>query len=368
MDANFTALAKTLHNEHLLKTEALFETKKFDWFASFAEHFQATCAEIHKLQSASCLPAVSYLEYNMLYTNFINRRYAAEAAVYGKKSYLDKKQRMISAYDIAPVFVYFDELWNALNKTSKDFSGKVSPHDITHYMLREALPDFYFYVASIARFAVMDCAYTKPFTEIIKNDVFKINIGDYMVLTEPVYIYKKDKDAKKITDWFAQKLPLTYNFNDFSNLDFSGCQFQDNDLRYSYFRECVLVNTTFAESSLDGCCFYKADMEGCDLSDCILYEANFERANLKNARFADSRAGLPGGRMWSHPGFLHANFRHTDLTGANFSACNLFGADFTGATLTDADFTGAILDNAVFSDTNLPLTEEQKSKIIIVKE
>ncbi|MCL2153367.1 MAG: hypothetical protein FWH57_10505, partial [Oscillospiraceae bacterium] len=70
--------------------------------------------QVVKIQATLDIPAISYLEYTMLYTNFINRRYITEVWVYGDKGYLDKNQYMLGEYDISFLFIYFDELWDKL--------------------------------------------------------------------------------------------------------------------------------------------------------------------------------------------------------------------------------------------------------------
>jgi hypothetical protein len=62
-------------NEYLLKTEALFVAQKQNFFSAFAQHFHSICAETLKLQNDYVIQAISRLEYTMLYSNFINRRY-----------------------------------------------------------------------------------------------------------------------------------------------------------------------------------------------------------------------------------------------------------------------------------------------------
>jgi len=111
MDKDFLSSANIKRNEYLLNTEVLFVANKTRWFSDFSAHFQTLCAQIRKWQDASILPAISYLEYTMLYTNFINRHYISDILVYGDKSYLDKNQRTIGSYDVSFLFIidYHDE-------------------------------------------------------------------------------------------------------------------------------------------------------------------------------------------------------------------------------------------------------------------
>lgn len=366
MHEDFIRLAYNFRNKRLLQAEALFVLHKNTWLAAFADHFKTACAKIVELQKESSLPAISHLEYTMLYTNFINRRYVSEAWVYGDKRYLDKNQRMVGEYDISFLFAEFDALWNELLTARKKYAGKVSSREITAFML-EALPDFYSYLINIARFAITEIVEQKPFIDIIKNDVFRVNVGDYMAKTEPVLTQSKSKDANALAGWFSEQLENEYSFEDYSHLDFSGGSFPGTDFRYADFRGAVLDNVSFDSSQLIGANFSKARMDNCRLDNCSIQEADFSYAIMKHTSFIGTRAGagLTNETEWKFVGFLPVSFRHTDLTDADFKWANLKGADFSGAVLTGVDFTGAIVDGAIFSDTNPPLTDTQKSKIII---
>jgi len=351
MTTNFATHAKDLRTGYLLKTETLFVYNKTAWIENFTKHLKEICVNIRKSQDEGTLPVIAYLEYTMLYTNFINRRYVAEIFAYNDKSYIDKNQRLIGEYDISFLFVYFDELWNKLLSERKRYVGKVAARDITAFMM-EVLPVFSAYLANIARFAIAGCIEEKMFDGINKNDVFRVNVGDYMAKTENVYIEKKNKDAEALTKWFEEKLVNKYTFNDYSGLNFSGHSFSFTDFRYSQFCYSCLQNVSFEGSALIGVNFHNGRMDNCCLDNCSINEADFSHAILNNASFVNARgrAGLLNDKEWQQVGFLPVNFRNADLTGVNFTGADLTGADFTGAILTDANFINAVLDNAVFDD------------------
>ena len=351
MHPDFIELSTTLRNDYLLKTEALFADQQQLWFTAFTKHFQSICAEIVQLQNESSLQAISRIEYNMLYTNFVDRRYVAEVWVYGDMLYLDESQRMIGEYDISFLFVYFSELWDKLLSARKRYVGKVAAQEVASFML-QTLPDFYSYLANIARRAIVELFDKQPFTDIIKNGAFKISVGDYMAYTTPVYIESKNKDIKVLHKHLKKRLEIGYTFQDYSGLDYSGCSFTYTDFSYSQFRHSRLINMSIEGSILIGASFYKAHMENCCLNNCSIYETDFTHTILRNASFinARGRAGLPNDKEWRHVGFLPVCFRHADLTNADFTGANLTGADFTDAILDGVDFTYAILDGAIFSD------------------
>jgi len=342
----------TILNEYLLKTEDLFVANKNIWFAEFADSFQLSCAKIVNLQKESSLPAISYLEYTMPRTNFINRRYTAEVWVYGDDWYLDKNQHMVGEYDLSSLFVHFNELWDKLISARRRYIGKATVQEVNSHMM-QMLPDFYSYLISIARFAIKDLVDKKPYIDIARNEVFRVNVGEYMGRTEPAYTEKKSKNAEKLIEWFSEQLAEEYFFGDYSGLDFSGRSFQKTDFRYAQFRNSVFYDTSLKGSSLIGASFRNANMEKCRMDDCLIYEADFSNAILKNASFknAYAKTGLSDDRIWQSVGLLPVTFRNADLTNADFTGADLAGADFTGANLTGADFTGAALDSAIFKDS-----------------
>ena len=84
MDEDFIGRANTKRNEYLLMTDELFVANKTEWLASFASRFRDVCAQIRQLQESSELTPISFLEYTMLYSNFINRNYTADIFACGE--------------------------------------------------------------------------------------------------------------------------------------------------------------------------------------------------------------------------------------------------------------------------------------------
>jgi len=351
MNKGFVSRASIMCNEYLLKTEELFVSNKDKWIADFVGEFLDVCAQIRKIQDEIDQSPISYLEYTMLLTNFLNRDYIVDIFTYGDESYLDENQRFIASYDISYLFIYFDELWNKLLLERKRYVGNVSARDVKIIMMN-ALTDFYAYLVSIARFAIAGCIDNNLFKGVNKSDNFYINVGKYMESTQTVYRENKCKDIEALANWFDEKLEKEYAYGDYSGLDFSDLSFSNTQLSYSSFRRAHLNNADFTGCALVGTSFYKAGMEHCRLDNCCLNEADFSNAVLKDASFINAygRAGLSDEKQWHHVGFLPVNFRNADLTNANFTRANLVGADFTGAVLDGANFTKAVLDGAVFND------------------
>ena len=360
---DFAKLANTKLNEYLLKTEELFVLNKNSWVTGFSSHFQDMCKKIQKWQDEVIeFTAISYLEYLMLYTNFVKRRYTADIFVFGNKSYLDKCQHFIGSYNISFMFVYFEKLWDDLSALKKRYPSQVSAQDVTSFMI-DALPDFYSYLTCAARIAILNCINKSqssdncmnPLTNIRKTDRFIVNVGDYLAKTETVYEEQKNKDAKKLIDWFEKKLNGEYIFGDYSNLDFTGGTFEYMDFRYARFQNSTLKDVNFEGSALVGVDFRDTNMERSRLDNCSIHEANFSNAILKNTSFINtkSNAGLVDEKEWKCPGFLPTNFSSADLTKAVFRRADLKGADFRRANLTEADLANGVFTDADFTDAIL---------------
>jgi uncharacterized protein YjbI with pentapeptide repeats len=351
---DFYTNADRLKGEYLLKAEDAFIVNRDTWIFECSVNFREACDTIRERQRRSTLAPITYLEYTMLYTNFVNREYFAEIIAYGDMSYLDKSQQFIGRFDISCLFLYYDALWYDLTRLKRRYLGKVSALEVTRYM-QKAIAAFYSYLACIVRRAIAAHADKSVLSGIEKNDMFMVNVGDYMASTETAYREQKGKDAGRLSDWFYERLENSYIFGDYSSLDFSEKNFEYTDFRYASFRESSLADANLEGSSLVGVNFRNAFMEKCVFDASILYEADFSHASLKNASFARTlaKSGLANVKRWKAPGFLPVMFSHADLENADFTGANMKGAIFSRADLTGADFTDAILIGADFKGANL---------------
>ena len=378
---DFYGRAESLRNECLLKTEELYVANRELWFSDFAGHFKATCEKIKQMQDESALPAISYLEYTVLYTRIINRDYSAQVRVYNEESYLDENQQAVCDHDVSSLFVHYGELWDGLMKLERYFvNTPLMDHAKTFFL--DSLPSFYAYLTKTARRSMAGIVESGALDFIKKNDRFVISVGEYMAMKTPAYVEDRLRNAKKISRWFGKNLGGKYMFGDYSDLDFSGQVFQSIDFSYSRFKGSNLSRASLIFSSLVGANFSGANMEECLLNGCAIHEADFSDAVLRNANFAGAKAktGLFDKSKWKHVGFMPASFRKSDLSGADFSfaildgtdfsGANLAGASFMGATLTDLNFADATMDGAKFDMTQkdtLALSQEQLEAVEFIE-
>ncbi|MEY3867281.1 MAG: hypothetical protein RLZZ338_1172 [Cyanobacteriota bacterium] len=149
-----------------------------------------------------------------------------------------------------------------------------------------------------------------------------LNTKDQLNIEEKTKLIQEIK-SQGIKGKYLQAVNLIWA--DFSNLDFSGANLRDADLRLT-----ILSGSNFARAKLIGTNFRGADLRGANLSEADLSGANLSGADLRGA-----------------------NLSQTDLIVADLRRVNLSGADFTGADLSGADFTGADLSGANLSEANL---------------
>lgn len=358
MEEGFLKYANKQKNSKLLELECLFQIEYIKYISMFRNNFSSICETIIMLQKTGNISDISYIEYTMLYTNFINKRYMVDVRVYNEDWYLDKKQISVGHFDVSFIFNKYEELWEQLLTDRKMYN--VNKMEIVSYILT-SLPDFYSYVTSMCRFGIIKCTEKEIFKLIKKTNEFEINVGEYMARTEPIYKENGIKNQKLIDAWFNERFEHEYAFEDFTGLNFSSRDFSEIDFRYSDFRHSYLNNVNLQDSLLIGTRFCFASMEYTDFSYCTLYEADFTGANLENAKFVGvvADAGIMNDEMWDMPGYI----------GVSFCNANLQNADFTKSNFIGADFTGAILKGAIFNNDHVMYLELSKIQrdVIVVK-
>ncbi len=106
-------------------------------------------------------------------------------------------------------------------------------------------------------------------------------------------------------------------------------------------RDCLLMDTDFANSDLAG-----ASLHGANLSRSVLRAANLSRADAAYVNL--SQASLRAANL-SEANLNGANLVGADLTRANLRGADLSYADLRQSDLRGADLTGVRLDNAVWA-------------------
>ena len=141
-----------------------------------------------------------------------------------------------------------------------------------------------------------------------------------------------------------------------SNL--SGADFSRAVLAHADLKQAIAVGGRFAEANLgkaglSGTVFDDADLRGAVLSGCQLAETQMRRAQLSGAQLLDTRWGIAD---WSGVHAVRQLFykldlkglilAEADLRGCSFVECDLGGCDLRVANLQGASFVNCKLDNA----------------------
>lgn len=117
-------------------------------------------------------------------------------------------------------------------------------------------------------------------------------------------------------------------------LDLGSVYFVDNDLSGSFFKGAICRDITLIGQSLKHINFHSADFWNGNYSGCV-----FDNSDL---RFADFRGA----------NLTNVSFRNADLRCGSFSGANLTGAIFDGAHLYLEDFSNAIVDEGALKAAN----------------
>ncbi len=168
-----------------------------------------------------------------------------------------------------------------------------------------------------------------------------LNKKDQLNIEEKTQLIQEIK-SQGIKGKYLQAVNLIWA--DFSNLDFSGANLRDADLRLT-----ILSGSNFGRAKLIGTNFRGADLRGANLREADLSGANLSGADLRGANL-------------SQTDLVVADLRRVNLSGADLSGADLSGADFTGA-----DLSGSDLSEANLHDTKLIVADLRKAKLSHVK-
>jgi len=168
-----------------------------------------------------------------------------------------------------------------------------------------------------------------------------LNTKDQLNIEEKTKLIQEIK-SQGIKGKYLQAVNLIWA--DFSNIDFSGANLRDADLRLT-----ILSGSNFGRAKLIGTNFRGADLSGANLREADLSGANLSGADLRGANL-------------SQTDLIVADLRRVNLSGADLSSSDLSGADFTGA-----DLSGSDLSEANLRDTKLIVADLRRANLTNVK-
>ncbi len=156
-----------------------------------------------------------------------------------------------------------------------------------------------------------------------------------MTKMEPEYI--TDKVFDKL-DGNLEPLPKA----EYERCTFTGCQFQEADLKQQIFSGCTFIHCNLSLAKLNQASFRDTHFKDCKMlglqfpncntfgmtfsfDHCVLDHASFYQLKLTKTRFRNCQ-------------LKDADFSESDFSNALFEQCDLTGATFDRTTLEKADF------------------------------
>ena len=335
--------------------------------SKFKEYFKQSCEAIIKLQNATQLDEVGYIEYAFKPNDILSKNYTTETWVYDKDFYAGNVKISTGCFfDISKIFTFFEDFCNDLNILKNSSSWSIDDKKYKSYIMK-TMDSFYDYIVALANDTILDCIDKIYFTAIKKHSVFEIWAGE---LNEPrkmpILKINSKKNKKNILKMIKNSGGQDFKRFDFSGVNFSGEDFSNSDFWFTDFRFTLMENVSFKNGNLNGSWFIGSNLANANFHIASLEGVIFDNAILSNADFSHSfsykgsKTLKEEGNTWLGVGSFPLSFRNSDLRGANF----------IGAELEEADFSGAILDGANFNrdwwESRLDLTPEQLSTIIFV--
>ncbi|WP_058485601.1 pentapeptide repeat-containing protein [Defluviitalea phaphyphila] len=354
---------KILELDRFCKENIEFLTDKF------CEAFKKLCNKIISLQQSGEKGKISFINFQILRTDILQKKYRILITAYDKNFYLDKKPVQVD-FEMKEMFTYLNDLEEYLLKNYKQYVGKINVDDISVIIQMQVI-NYIRYIINISRIAIRKIKNLSYFTEIEKEEDFYISTGEYKDYSELIYFKtKQNTNIEEIRDSINGKKKGNFHFNSYTDLDLS-----DLDLRNINFCFSDFTNSKLSRSDMRVSYFICTDFSNCkmdfvNLNYSILHDANFENCNLYGADLIGIMGGLtePKEDMFYSPGFSGINFAGANLSEVDFSNGDLSGADFRGAVFDNTNFTGTNLNKAIFekeSIDKLDLSKEQLRSIII---
>jgi uncharacterized protein YjbI with pentapeptide repeats len=356
-------------DEKILQAEAHLLQHRDQLAGEFRESIKAIALKIKTMQAAGSLAKVRFVNYAMLRSALLANEPPYRIDVYNKEWYFDPRQPECSVqYDRSGIMRFLDQLAVELEEPRKLYFNQVTTVDLEQIKLREAAK-YNQLIINLADYALHQEDTFQELAEIAKEDEFEIRVGEYYDHTEVVYKEdRREKNPETIKEWLEDKNENQYVAAVLKDLDLSGGDYPELDLRRVDFS-----GGNLSGSNLENCLLIKARLNDCNLnhinfSGSAIHDADFHGADLQQAAFytaqgAKGMAQTMVDRIYSVWG---VNFRDTNLQGADFRYANLQGADFRGAQLNGVDFYGTKLDKAIFNRvalTELSLSETQVAVI-----
>ena len=182
---------KTESSEKMQKLKAYSENNKDVLIDEFVESFRRICIKIKDMQDKGKKGKIGYITYSLLRTNIMEGKFVYLIEAFNWMWFFDRIECQ-EEYDVRWAYVFLDEFEAELVEKSKPYLNKIGMPDIERVKLKEISP-YNNVVMELAKEAILNASEIKEFSEILKEDVIEIRIGEYKGPSE--VIYKKESNA-----------------------------------------------------------------------------------------------------------------------------------------------------------------------------
>ncbi|MBC2580532.1 hypothetical protein [Clostridium sp. DJ247] len=160
----------------------------------FIKSFKDICIKISNMQSAAEKDKIAYINYSILRTNIMDRKYMHLVDAFNKYWYFDI-QECSTEYDTSWAFDFLEEFEKELEEIRKLYMNKISAPDIDKIKLKETKL-YNQYIIDLAKYSMPEAIKLKEYKEIHKEDIVEIRVGEYRGSSE--LVYKEQRTMKNL--------------------------------------------------------------------------------------------------------------------------------------------------------------------------
>lgn len=173
--------------------EEYYLANKDEIIASFIESFRQICLKIKDCQLKGKKESIGYIQYSMLRTNIMEKKYEYVVHAFDTYWYFDEENCSVK-YDVKWIFKSLDELEDELEEKRVLYMNKITKADIDKIKLKQ-LEVYNKILAAIAKYAMAEAVRLKEFEDILLDEVLEVRFGEYRGTSE--VIYKEDRHKKE---------------------------------------------------------------------------------------------------------------------------------------------------------------------------
>ncbi|AKG36441.1 pentapeptide repeat-containing protein [Paenibacillus durus] len=343
-------VAAPLIAEHVQKLHHYYVQHRDELGEELLEAFRPLWSEIASAQLHGDKGAIGYVICSMLRTSIHLGTYTNRLDAYDGSWFLDTTP-CSSLYDTRWVFHHLEKCVSAMHARRPEYQGAVHPQQIEQLALQSASL-YHRYVFHLFRKVMPRLIQQEEFIRLRKEEHFEIRVGEYLDISETVYVQEPLPTEKKtVRRWMEQKKERDYVYRSISSADCSQGCYTGMDFRYTHFTKVDFSRSDMGASLWMGIRFEQCNLEAATVRGSILYDAVFSRCNLRGVDFSETLGNQHtwDERLCQFYGIEGVDFSGSDLSRACFRDAGLEGANFIGAQLDGTDFTGAALKGAMFS-------------------